>query len=943
MDPAPGCPPDEVFVELAEGRLDAAAAAAVEAHVDGCPACARLRAALGAALLATTSAPGDGAVEPPAALVPGARIDRYLIIGLLGAGGMGVVYAAYDPQLDRKVALKLIGRHGGESDVERARLAREARALARLNHPNATTIYDAGIDGARWFVAMEFVDGGDLAGWLRAAPRGVAELLRAFAAAGRGLAAAHAAGLVHRDFKPSNVLIDRAGRVKVSDFGLARLLDREAPLDGGAPAPTEGKGLTMAGAVVGTIGYLAPEQLRGEPVDARGDQFAFCAALFEALFGRRPYVGETLEALAATYRGGGDAEVPRDRRVPARVRAALGRGLARDPAARLPSMDALIAALERPPRRRRWLVAGGALGIALAAAWWARGAPPGPSPCADAGAATAASWTPARAAAVDGALRASGVPYADAVARTVTTALGERAAAIGAMQGEACAATRIRGEQSEVVLDLRASCLGRLRRELEATSDVLAHADAALVARAPEIVGELTPIARCADVDALRAPERPPPWQARAIDAVVDALAAPRAALRAGHVADGARDLDEIERRAAALRYRPLEAEVGLVRAELEDLRGAHPAAAAAAEAAVYAAMAGRDDGALFAACRALAGQRLRGDGGAVAAGPWLRCAEAVAERLRAEPAIAADLSYLEAEVADRRGDARAAFDLHQRALAAADAAGASPATTMRMLQGLGVQALELGRAGDALGYATRAVALGVGALGDAHVDVARARLLLGYARGASHDPRGALEALAAARPVLEREFGTTHEDVASLHEAVANAEDELHHDDAAVAEYLAAIEIRRKALGPRDPSVAASLYNLATTLNRTRRHAEALRYLDEAEPIYAAANSPEHVTVGVCAFERGRALAGLGRDAEALAALERARPILVAQLDDAATLGELGAALARARWTAGRRAEARAAMAEAVAADRRGGLEAAAAEAEAWLAAHPR
>jgi tetratricopeptide (TPR) repeat protein/predicted Ser/Thr protein kinase len=933
MTPAPGCPPDEVVVELIEGRLAPARAAELEAHVDRCAACAELLATYGAALV--DGAPG------PARLGPGARVGRYLVIDFLGAGGMGVVYAAFDPQLDRKVALKLIRRDAGGDPVEQARLVREAQALARLNHPNATAVYDAGHDGGRLFLAMEFVDGGDLAAWLRT-PRTMAEIVRVFAAAGRGLEAAHAAGLVHRDFKPANVLVDRGGQVKVSDFGLARLLDRAPPHDEAGAPTVAGAALTLAGAVVGTPGYLAPEQLRGDAVDARGDQFAFCAALFEALYARRPYVGDTVEALAASYRTSGGPSVPRDRQVPSRLRVALTRGLALEPTARFPSMTALLAAIAPPPRRRWWLVGAGLVAALAAAAWIARGDHAGPPLCAGAGRAATAAWTPADAAQLEAAFGASGVPSAVPMARSVAATLGRQAAALGAMQVEACTAARVDGTQSELVLDLRTACLARVGRELDATIAVLRRAEPTLISRAPDVVAELTPLARCADVESLRASERPPPWQVLEVDAAAAALAAAQAELRAGHSAAVAPTLAALATRAAALGYRPLEAEVALARAELQDLRGEHADALASAQAAVFAAMAGRDDATLFAGCHTLAEDLLKRDGVA-AAEPWLRCAAAIAERLHAQPAIAAELRYLEAEVADRRGDARAAFELHTRALAAAEAAGAAAPARMRMLQGLGVQALELGRADDALAFATRAVALGREALGADHVDVARAELLLGYARGASHDPRGALAALAIARPVLEREFGAAHEDVASLHEAMANADDELHDDAAAVAEYLVAIAIRRKALGPRDPSVAASLYNLATTLNRGRRFAEALRYLDEAEPIYAAANSPDHVTVGVCAFERGRALAGLGRDAEALAALERARPILVAQLDDAATLGELGVALARARWSAGRRDDARAAMAGAAAAYRRAGDAAAVTTAEAWLVAHPK
>ncbi|MBL8743732.1 MAG: serine/threonine protein kinase, partial [Myxococcales bacterium] len=239
----------------------------------------------------TLAAPHTTAPSPAV----GQTIGRYRVIGRLGEGGMGAVLAAHDPELDRTVALKILHESAGDERGElRDRLAREARAMAKLAHPNVVAVYDVGADPAsgQLFVTMELVDGTTLRDWLRT-PRSSRAILDVFMAAGTGLAAAHAAGLVHRDFKPENVLVGRDGRVRVGDFGLARPPRGAAASD--APlSPT----LTRTGAIIGTPAYMAPEQFLGEAADARSDQFAFAVALFEALRGERPFAGASLRELS---------------------------------------------------------------------------------------------------------------------------------------------------------------------------------------------------------------------------------------------------------------------------------------------------------------------------------------------------------------------------------------------------------------------------------------------------------------------------------------------------------------------------------------------------------------------------------------------------------------------------------------------------------------------
>ena len=303
------------------------------------------------------------------------RIGRYVLVDKLGSGGMGVVYSAYDATLDRKVAIKFIHGHLAGHATARARFLREARAMARLSHPNVVQIHEAGEADGKLFLALEFVVGSTLRGYLAEHRDALdwREIATVFRAAGEGLAAAHAAGIVHRDFKPDNVLRTAAGAIKVADFGLAGSTAEDSGHVAIVASPATAiaataPGVTTAGAVVGTLAYMAPEQHRGQPCDARADQFAFCVALFEALFGTPPFAGEHAIARAAAVIEGRRAVVDSGN-VPGRVREIVERGLAIDAEQRWPSMAVLLEHLDRaraPRRRGAWFVGAGALiGVTL--------------------------------------------------------------------------------------------------------------------------------------------------------------------------------------------------------------------------------------------------------------------------------------------------------------------------------------------------------------------------------------------------------------------------------------------------------------------------------------------------------------------------------------------------------------------------------------------------
>jgi TPR repeat protein/predicted Ser/Thr protein kinase len=378
-----GCLDETGALEYLAGRGDRDA---VMEHLEGCPRCREL--VLEIARAQTGEISGSAATAGAPVSTPGAdtkarqRVGRFEIVSELGAGAMGVVYRAEDADLRRPVAIKVMrGDMGG--DAGRKRMLREAQAMAQLDHPNVIRVYEVGTEtGGDVFIAMEYVDGATLSKWLRAQPRDSRAIVDAFVMAARGLAAAHAVGVIHRDFKPDNAMVDRQGRVKVGDFGLARAIGQSDSDAQHAGSPL-GVTMTQTGALLGTPLYMSPEQLDGNAADARSDQFALCVAMYEALYGERPFPGANLvELREARDRG---PRLPRTKRGTAALWPILRRGMDRVPANRFASMDELLAAIERVPRakRRRALIAVGTAAAIVAgggAAWLAL-RPSAPATC----------------------------------------------------------------------------------------------------------------------------------------------------------------------------------------------------------------------------------------------------------------------------------------------------------------------------------------------------------------------------------------------------------------------------------------------------------------------------------------------------------------------------------------------------------------------------------
>ena len=460
-----------------------------------------------------------------------ATIGRFRVVGRIGHGGMGVVVRAHDPELDRHVAIKLLRPElrasGSAGSIGPARLLREAQAMARINDPNVITVHEVGTVGDQVFIAMELVEGQTLADWMRAAKRPWREVLDVFLRAGDGIAAAHAAGVVHRDFKPDNVLIGhdpqraRIDRVRVVDFGLARATGAAIDVTVSEPAATTGpvdplhSPLTRTGAVMGTPAYMSPEQYLGHPAGERSDQFSFCVALWEALYGQRPFAGTTLSDLAAAVVGGQLRE-PASDAVPRFVVTALRRGLARDPAVRFDSMAELLSALRRDPARR-WRRVGAVAGIAATASLIGFAlARTDEGRCDDVGQRLVGVWDDEARTAVRTAILATSAPFAERSWQSLEGLLDGYAAAWKELATQACAGTRVREAEGRELAARRQRCLDARLAELDGLVDLLATADEAMAINAVDAATRLPDLGACADSQRLAAWRDAPEPSARA-------------------------------------------------------------------------------------------------------------------------------------------------------------------------------------------------------------------------------------------------------------------------------------------------------------------------------------------------------------------------------------------------------------------------------------------
>jgi len=513
-----------------------------------------------------------------------ARIGRFTVLAGLGEGGMGIVYSAYDDQLDRKVAVKVLrGDTMRRDPLARERLLREAQAMARVSHPNIVTVHEVGSQDGEIFIAMEFVRGHSLGTWLQLAPRTWREVVGALLQAGRGLAAAHAAGLIHRDFKPANVLVATDGVVKVLDFGLARAVDSPSP-EALAPLRTAAStsldtALTRTGTVLGTPAYMAPEQHLGEHATERSDQFAFCVSLYEALYGQSPFDTTSLLALTHSVTQGQIRDPPASAAVPAALLQIIHRGLVVDPGQRFPSILAVLAALERTLERRRtpWFVVAG-LATLIGAAGFSAASLRIEDPCGAAHGELVGLWDGHTAEATRAGLLATQLPFAEDTWTRVRPRLDAYAQGLVAMRVDACRAHE-EGRSSMRLFDMRTACLDQRHSSLAAFVAILQRADGDVVGKAAAAAATLPALAACGDTRALAQAIAPPddPALAVRVAQIRSTLAEAQAHESAGQSARGlelVRGLD-----LADIDDEPVLAEVALRRGSLLSEAGQHQSA----------------------------------------------------------------------------------------------------------------------------------------------------------------------------------------------------------------------------------------------------------------------------------------------------------------------------------------------------------------------------
>jgi tetratricopeptide (TPR) repeat protein len=884
-----GCLDDLTITNLVGNALAEPELVAALAHLDDCRSCYELVAALGSPRAATLPR-----------LAPGTTVGHYVVERIAGAGAMGVVYAARDPRLDRAVALKCVAASGDAHAQER--MLREAKAMAQLSHRNVVSIFDVGTYGNDVFLAMEWVPGRTLRQWLLE-PRSVRDIVGVLADAGRGLAAAHAAGLVHRDIKPDNVLIADDGRVCVTDFGLARELDA-------APEPTfvddvAVDTLTATGQVIGTPAYMAPEQLAGGTADVRSDQFAFCVVAYECFAGHRPFEGRTIAELRTAIARGPQPIA----KLPAWIQRVIDRGLAADPAQRFATLDELLAALARDPAKRRRRFAIGAGVIVLAAGAYAL-VPRAHDACPDPRGRLAGVWDDARRTQLRAAFAARPHPFTAAVLARALTALDRYADGWVELRTDACRATYERRDQSEARYDTELACLERRRGELAATVDLLATApDEQTVRNAVAVVQGLPDVHPCRDGETLSAQAPLPalPAARAQVDVALRDLATAKALAKTAKYAAAQHVVDELVPRARTLDYAPALAETLYLAGKLQmaTSRDAAVAERALNEAATLAATA-KDD-----ALAARVWIQLAYTVGTIArrfseAESLVRVARTAVQRAGNAADLVVDWHNSVGAILVEQGKYDEALPHFKDALALAEPAGSGAhdrlADQLSKLAGV----LDAGgHYAEARTTGERAVALTEAEVGPDHPDLAATLDALGAIEYDAGEFAAAQASYRRALAIYDKLGEPATYNTTEAIEGLGNTALALGQLDDARAQHERVLAIR-EGVSPDDPRVADSLINLGMVLV-AQGHVDAARAnYDRALALYKKAYGDAHPQVAVAL--RQRAQLEMGTEA-AVTDLDAALAITIAALgpdnpEVGVDHGNLGAAYAGLkRW----------------------------------------
>ncbi|HYV44589.1 MAG TPA: serine/threonine-protein kinase [Myxococcaceae bacterium] len=920
------CLTENQLLDHAAGKLGPAEARAADEHLDGCVTCRAVLAALvdsegedeadsgrsgpGDSTAGERSSGGSGddddapaeawegtllvSGSPEDDLPRGTAFDRYVLLKKVGAGGMGVVYAAYDPRLDRTIAVKLLRSDVAATMTEeaRARMLREAQAMARLSHPNVVAVHDAGTHEGRLYLAIEYLDEGTLADWLARRPRPWRDVLEVFVQAGRGLAAAHAHGLVHRDFKPQNVLVGRDGRVRITDFGLVRPSGPPVRPDeltrpflalpvGERPADR----LTRIGALIGTPRYMAPEQLAGEEVDARADQFSFCAALYEAVYGTMPFQPAGPASLRGAIAEGRFNRPAPGRRVPEWLRRVLVRGLGATPGSRFSSMDALLDAFsggrERALRREAAAVVASVIVVTVVGAsavlvHRTRACEGGVLPSDQA-------WAPERREAARRAFERAGAPAAAQAFERAANGLDAYAAAWTAAQTEACVATRRRGEQPESVMAARMACLDRRLLDMDALARLLGTADAQMVRESARAINALRPPSLClsAGHPSEEAARPASPEVARQLLEARRGLAEARGLLTSGKFADAEAAAARASESARAAKDRESAAEAEGLKGQAQLRAGRWlDAEGTLLEGEILAEQVHREDLAAelsTALSRAYLAQARRKE-----AQLWADHAEAALQMMPGgDDVVEAGVMEQQARLASAAGHwekaiapLRRALELKQRAL------GPSHPAVAETMLALAKEMKGSDQLSDALAEAEGALEILQKAYSMEHPELARAWQALGQI----HRDRGEFnQELTYARRILalqEQQAAPGSVELARAHQGVAIALDNLGDHEGALVETRAALAGYEAFYGERkerQEDVASLLLDIGFQKYELGADAEALAYFQRSLPIHERALGAADPKMVHPYNAMGMALAGLGRAAEADAYFQRA------------------------------------------------------------------
>ena len=822
------------------------------------------------------------------------QIGRFVVLRELGAGGMGVVYSAFDEALGRRVAVKLLFASRAANENARRRLEREAQALARLSHPNVVQVHEVGEHAGDMFVAMEFVKGATLEAWAKAEPRSWREVVACYLQAARGLQAAHDAGVLHRDFKPANAILGDDGRVRVLDFGLARTSEQPELLPDdvgrmGESASGQDERLTATGSVLGTPAYMAPEQFFGDPVDARTDVFSFCVSLYEALYGERPFQGKTRYALLRSVLSG-PPKLP-ERGVPARIEQLLRRGLAREPDSRPQSMHEVVTILDFDPlRKRRWWLMGGTIalvasGAGLGGSMLSEASPPCPGFEQE----LWGVWDDERRAEVEAAFERSGSDLSEAVWPRVAGALDERAEALVSGMQAACEATHVAGKQSEARLDRRMTCLDDRKRSMRALTEVLGRADRLTVAHAEDAVQGLPSPDVCADPQWLDASLEPPRDEAQQqqVAQVREQLATGQALVDTGHYLEAKTVADQGWSEAETVAYGPLSAEAGLLRSTVDTKLGRYRSARTTILDVVDLAEATRHDQLAAKAWLWLIYLDAQMLGDRTHVDVWIRRAAAAGRRVGEPVDDRIELLSQQALWAIDRGDADAARRYIDEGTLLQDEA--RPSSTFRNLnlenarvelaqiQGQHDAALELGK--NKLQHHLAVEPAG-------HPRIALARLNLGHAFMDLGKLEDAREQYAKAWEILKQTFGM------QPHPNVGTAEMSLgvvalySRDVAAAKDYMErAVATMEASVGPVQPKAAQALNNLGVVAFMQGELRASATYTQRALDIYAQSYGEDHIEWGKTAINLGEMLLYLDELEQARSLIERGASVISANL----------------------------------------------------------